>query len=75
MNTNKIDTSENGGFVRIIVILIIIMVIIGLLGLDAGNIWNNFFSPVFNFIGNLIVSISNFLINLVQYIFASFRRG
>jgi hypothetical protein len=73
MNTKKSEISQNGGFIKTIIILIIILVVIGLSGLDAGNIWIEFFEPAFTFVGNLIVSVSNFVINLVQYGLAIFK--
>jgi hypothetical protein len=73
MNRDKSEISQNRGFLRIIVILIIILVIISLLGLDAGNIWSNIFEPVFSFIGDLIVSIANFVVNLLRYAWAIFE--
>jgi hypothetical protein len=66
MDMNK----SNGGFLRIIVILIVILVVISLLGLDAGKIWSNLFAPLFSFIGDLIVTVANFLVSLLKYIWA-----
>jgi hypothetical protein len=73
MNNQNNLKSRDGGFLRIILILIILLVIIGLLGLDAGKIWTNIFEPVFSFIGDLIVSISNFVVNLLRYAWSIFE--
>jgi hypothetical protein len=71
-NQNNLK-SQNGGFLRIILILIILLVIISLLGLDAGKIWTSIFEPLFVFIGNLIVSIANFVVNLLRYAWSIFE--
>jgi hypothetical protein len=67
MKNIKRDFESNKGFVRIIIILIIILVIINLAGLDAVAIWTGIFEPVFSFIGNVIVSVANFVVNLLRY--------
>ncbi len=66
-NLNK---KRSKGFVRLIVIIIIVLVVISLLGLNVDSVWNNFFLPIFEFIGDLIVSIVNYLTSLIKYITA-----
>ena len=68
MKDVKNGLESNKGFVRIIIILIIILVVINLAGLDATRIWTGIFEPVFSFIGNIIVSVSNFVVNLLRYV-------
>jgi len=67
MKDIKNDLNSNKGFMRIIVILIIILVVLNLAGLDASGIWTGLFQPIFSFIGNVIVSVANFLVNLLRY--------
>lgn len=58
----------NKGFIHIIFILIVILVILGLVGLNTGKIWTDLFYPLFRFIGNIIVSVADFLTSIIKYL-------
>ena len=66
---NKLNNKK--GFVRLIVVLIIILVLLSLVGIDPVFVWNNFFRPIFGFIGNIILSVANWLTSVLRYLWVS----
>jgi len=54
------------GFIHVIVTLIVILVVLSLLGLNAEKIWTNVFYPLFAFLGNIIITVAQFLVAVIQ---------
>lgn len=63
MHTN--NPKNNQGFIQIIVVVIVIIVVSSFFGFDPTNVWTNMILPFLNFVWDLFIKVTTFLVELV----------
>ena len=58
--------TENGGFIKLIILLIVILVVAGIYGFSPQHVWTNYLAPIFIFIWNVIAALAGFMVKALK---------
>ena len=66
MKKNIQINGKSSGFIRTIIIIIVVLVVASFFGLSPQYMWTNYLGPIFSFIWEIIVTLTNFLVKLLK---------
>jgi multisubunit Na+/H+ antiporter MnhB subunit len=59
------STTQNGGFIQIVVAIIVFVLIAIWLGFDPVAIWTQYVAPALEWAWNIFISVTGFLVGLI----------
>lgn len=70
---NRLQSLENGGFIRLFIFIVIIVVVLIYFGLDPKGVWENLIKPVVEWGFALTVKLIGFLFDIAVWLIDKLR--